>query len=49
MSPARPIRSQFEDFMRHVQAHGVAKTDRTGTGTTSVFGHVSPVEKGGKL
>jgi thymidylate synthase len=38
-SPQRPIRSQFEDFMRHVQTHGVAKTDRTGTGTTSVFGH----------
>jgi thymidylate synthase len=35
----RPIRSQYEDFMRHVAAHGVAKTDRTGTGTTSVFGH----------
>jgi thymidylate synthase len=34
-----PIRSQYEDFMRHVQTHGVAKTDRTGTGTTSVFGH----------
>ncbi len=25
--------------MRHVAAHGVAKADRTGTGTTSVFGH----------
>jgi thymidylate synthase len=25
--------------MRHVATHGVAKTDRTGTGTTSVFGH----------
>ena len=25
--------------MRHVQQHGVAKSDRTGTGTTSVFGH----------
>jgi len=35
----RPIRSQYEDFMRHVAEHGVAKTDRTGTGTTSVFGH----------
>ena len=37
--PSRPTRSQFEDFMRHVAAHGVAKGDRTGTGTTSVFGH----------
>ena len=25
--------------MRHVFAHGVAKSDRTGTGTRSVFGH----------
>src|SRR5216117_47152 len=35
----RPVRSQYEDFMRHVRAHGVFKADRTGTGTTSVFGH----------
>jgi thymidylate synthase len=35
----RPIRSQYEDFMRHVFEHGVAKADRTGTGTRSVFGH----------
>jgi thymidylate synthase len=35
----RPIRSQYEDFMRHVYTTGVQKTDRTGTGTTSVFGH----------
>ena len=35
----RPIRSQYEDFMRHVFTHGVAKGDRTGTGTRSVFGH----------
>ena len=35
----RPVRSQYEDFMRHVRSHGVAKADRTGTGTTSVFGH----------
>jgi thymidylate synthase len=37
--PNRPIRSQYEDFMRHVATHGVAKADRTGTGTRSVFGH----------
>ena len=34
-----PIRSQYEDFMRHVDTHGVVKTDRTGTGTKSVFGY----------
>jgi thymidylate synthase len=37
--PARPARSQYEDFMRHVHTHGVLKGDRTGTGTRSVFGH----------
>ncbi|MEI2416948.1 thymidylate synthase [Orrella sp. JC864] len=30
---------QYEDFMRHVHEHGVLKTDRTGTGTRSVFGY----------
>jgi thymidylate synthase len=30
---------QYEDFMRHVYTTGVTKTDRTGTGTRSVFGH----------
>jgi len=37
--PQRPIRSQYEDFMRHVHTTGVFKADRTGTGTRSVFGH----------
>ena len=35
----QPIRSQYEDLMRHVHTHGVSKADRTGTGTRSVFGH----------
>ena len=39
MTSARPVRSQYEDFMRHVLTHGVTKADRTGTGTRSVFGH----------
>ena len=30
---------QYLDFMRHVYEHGAAKTDRTGTGTRSVFGY----------
>ncbi len=38
-STPRPIRSQYEDLMRHVNTHGVFKADRTGTGTRSVFGH----------
>ena len=39
MNADRPVRSQYEDFMRHVRDHGVAKSDRTGTGTKSVFGY----------
>src|SRR5436305_3765274 len=38
MTPPRPVRSQYEDFMRHVYAHGTPKMERTGTGTRSVFG-----------
>jgi len=30
---------QYEDLMRHVYEHGVSKSDRTGTGTKSVFGY----------
>ena len=33
------IQTQYEDFMRHVFVHGTPKSDRTGTGTRSVFGH----------
>ena len=39
MPTPRPIRSQYEDFMRHVFEHGTPKSDRTGTGTRSVFGY----------
>jgi thymidylate synthase len=35
----RPVRSQYEDFMRLVHTRGVSRPDRTGTGTRSVFGH----------
>ena len=31
--------AQYEDFVRHIQTHGVNKSDRTGTGTQSVFGY----------
>ena len=34
-----PVRTQYEDFMRHVFTDGVPKDDRTGTGTVSVFGY----------
>ncbi len=33
------VRTQYEDFARHVLTTGVPKRDRTGTGTVSVFGY----------
>ena len=39
MNPTPTVPTPYEDFMRHVFEHGVAKSDRTGTGTRSVFGH----------
>jgi thymidylate synthase len=39
-TPSTPYPSnQYETFMRHVHEHGAAKSDRTGTGTRSVFGY----------
>jgi thymidylate synthase len=38
-APAQQAPDAYETFMRHVFEHGVAKSDRTGTGTRSVFGY----------
>ncbi len=38
-APGDVVRTQYEDFARHVLTTGVPKRDRTGTGTVSVFGY----------
>ena len=38
-SPDGIARTQYEDFARHVFTSGAPRSDRTGTGTVSVFGY----------
>ena len=39
MARMAPARTPYEELLEHVLHHGTAKSDRTGTGTRSVFGH----------
>jgi thymidylate synthase len=36
---SKSLMRQYLDFLRHIRQHGLAKADRTGTGTLSVFGY----------
>ncbi|MBC7292463.1 MAG: thymidylate synthase [Actinotalea sp.] len=38
-APPAPASTPYEDLLRRVMETGTAKSDRTGTGTRSVFGH----------
>lgn len=39
MSSSSIISTPYEDLLRHVFLHGTPKSDRTGVGTRSIFGH----------
>jgi thymidylate synthase len=39
MSSPAPLRHEYEELLRAVRTQGVRKTDRTGTGTLSLFGY----------
>ena len=46
---AARLMEQYLDLLRHVREHGARKTDRTGTGTLSVFGTSCASDLGARL